>query len=343
MTRDRRQEFHDLAKGEGTTPYLTSAWQHFVGAEYDVELQARAHIDFVRKWDWDYVKINPRSAYYAEAFGAHFDPDDYGTGRSPRLLDYPVSRPEDLAKITPVDPTASKPFADQIASARLIREDLGDRAILETVFSPLTVLLFVAGLPRINGKALYGTAPVLDKDTLLFTDKEATRKALDAITETLIAYVKTVLAPVEQGGAGLDGIFYAETGMASRGYFTHEQFLELARPYDERILAAVGDHVRLLHTCRDHANPGWFADYPIDLLQWDPYVPGNPPISDDFNAVPVGGPDAVLIGEGTDTDELAKQIKETVDSRKGKPFLLAPSCTIPPKPDDEHLRLLREA
>lgn len=167
--------------------------------------------------------------------------------------------------------------------------------------------------------------------------------ALDAITETLVDYVRTALAPVEQGGAGLDGVFYAETGMASRGYFTHEQFLKLARPYDERILEAVGDGVKLLHTCRDHANPDWFADYDIDFLQWDQYVPGNPPISDDFNAVAVGGPDAVLIGEGTDADELRHQVKATIDERQGKPFLLAPSCTIPPRPDDEHLRILREA
>lgn len=343
MSRDRRQEFHDLAAGKGTVPYLTSAWQHFIGNEYDVERQAWAHINFVRKWDWDWVKINPRSAYYTESWGARFDPNDYGTGRSPRLLDVPVHETGDLAKITPLDPTSAKPFADQLASARIIRRELPDRAILETVFSPLTVLLGLAGLPRINGKALYGIAPTLTKDELLFTDERATAKALDAITETLVDYVRTALAPVEQSGAGLDGVFYAETGMASRGYFTHEQFLKLARPYDERILEAVGDGVKLLHTCRDHANPDWFADYDIDFLQWNQYVPGNPPISDDFNAVAVGGPDAVLIGEGTDADELRHQVKATLDERRGRPFLLAPSCTIPPRPDDEHLRILREA
>lgn len=71
MAIDKKQAFHDILKGEGNVPYLTSAWQHLIGHEYGAQKQARAHIDFVSKWDWDWVKINPRSAYHSEIWGAH--------------------------------------------------------------------------------------------------------------------------------------------------------------------------------------------------------------------------------------------------------------------------------
>ncbi len=343
MSLDRKQAFFNILHGEGDVPYLTSAWQHFIGHEYGAEAQAEAHIDFVKKWDWDYVKINPRSAYYSETWGAKFDHDDYGTGRSPRLTVTPITKVEDVQKVVYVDPQQSAALQEELQAAKLIHQSLSDRVVLQTVFSPLTVLLGLAALPRVNHHPIYGNAPVLTRDELLFTDVEATKKALDAIARTLADYATLLVTPVEQGGAGADGIFYAETGTASRFYFSHDEFKELSEPYDRIVLDAVGDHVKLLHTCKEHAHPDWFTDYPIDALQWDVFLEGNPKATDDFDATPVVGPASTLIAEGADLDALRREVHETIAEREYKPFLLAPSCTIPPHPGDGNLRILREA
>lgn len=344
MTLDRKQAFHDILNGEGKTPYLVSAWQHLIGHEYGAEEQADAHIDFVRKWDWDWVKVNPRSAYYSETWGAQFDHDDYGSGRSPRLIKTPITKLDDLEKVTYVDPQSSEPLQEEVKAVARIHQALSDRVVLQTVFSPLTVLLGLAALPRVNHHPIYGNAPVLTRDELLYANPEAAKKALDAIAHTLADYVKLLVTPVEQGGAGADGIFYAVTGTASRGYFDQDKFKEFSEPYDRIVLAAAGGHVKLLHTCKERSNPDWFSDYPIDALQWDPFLEGNPEITDRFGAVPVSGPDSTLIAQGADLDELRRQVRETIaDRENGKPFLLAPSCTIPPRPGDENLRILREA
>ncbi|MEE0905095.1 MAG: uroporphyrinogen decarboxylase family protein [Bifidobacterium adolescentis] len=344
MAIDKKQSFHDILQGEGNVPYLTSAWQHLIGHEYGAQEQAQAHIDFVKKWDWDYVKINPRSAYYSETWGATFDHDDYGAGRSPRLTKTLITKPEQVNDVAYVDPESSPVLQEEVQATALVHQALSDRVVLQTVFSPLTVLLGLAALPRVNHHPLYGNSPVLTPDELLKTDPEATKRALDAIAHTLADYVKLLVAPTEQGGAGVDGIFYAVTGTASRGYFTRDEFLEFADPYDRIVLDAAGGHIKLLHTCKEHSNPDWFADYPIDALQWDTFLEGNPAITDEFGATPVAGPASTLLAEGADLQELKRQIQETINARRdGKPFFLAPSCTVPPKPGEENFRILREA
>lgn len=84
--------------------------------------------------------------------------------------------------------------------------------------------------------------------------------------------------------------------------------------------------------------------YPIDALQWDTFLEGNPAITDEFGATPVNGPASTLLAEGTDLQELRRQTQVTIDARRsGKPFLLASSCTVPPKTGEENFRILREA
>lgn len=100
--------------------------------------------------------------------------------------------------------------------------------------------------------------------------------ALRSISLTLADYARWLVTPIEQGGAGVDGVFYAVTGTAASGYFTRDEYREFAEPYDRIVLERAGDNVKLFHTCQDHANPEWFLDYGIDALQWDHFLAGNP-------------------------------------------------------------------
>jgi uroporphyrinogen decarboxylase len=339
---DRRGEFRALLRGDSSRRFLTAAWQHFVGEEYDPVRFATATVDFTRTWDWDWVKINPRAVYYSEAWGSVYDQDDY-SGVVPRLVSAAITKVEDLAKIVPLDPRTNPALAEHIASARLIREQLPNLALIQTIFSPLSVLLQLAGLPSYPGGEFAGSTATFTRDELLRSDPALTHAALDAITQTFADYLGLLVAPVEEGGAGLDGVFYAVTGTASSGYFDKQTFDEYSRPYDLQVLKAVGDGLVVFHTCRADSHPGWFTDYPIDALQWDQFQNGNPGLDTDFGVRVVGGVFNELFAVGGDRAQVTAQLERTLADAPDRPFLLAPSCTIPTPADPDSLRRLRDA
>lgn len=57
-------------------------WRHFVGREANACDLAAAMVEFQRTYDWDWVKVNPRATYFAEAWGNIYDFD--------AVSDYPV-------------------------------------------------------------------------------------------------------------------------------------------------------------------------------------------------------------------------------------------------------------
>jgi uroporphyrinogen decarboxylase len=339
---DRRAEFAALLRGGSPRRFLTSAWQHFVGEEYDPDRFATATVDFNRTWDWDWVKINPRAVYYSEAWGSLYDPDDYH-GVVPRLVSAAITEVADLAKIGPLDPRTNPALAEHIASARSIRGQLPDLALIQTVFSPLSVLLQLAGLPSYPGGEFAGSTAQFTRHELLRTDPALAHAALAAIAQTFADYVALLVAPVEDGGAGLDGIFYAVTGTASSGYFDKETFDAYSRPFDQVVLDAAGDGLVVLHTCRADSHPEWFSEYTVDALHWDQFQPGNPALDTDFGVTVVGGVNYELLAVGADRSGVAAQLDATLAAPVGRPFLLAPSCTIPTPADPDSLRRLRAA
>lgn len=339
---DRRTEFAALLRGELDKPFLTSAWQHPVGEEYDPERFAAATVGFNRLWDWDWVKINPRAVYYAEAWGSVFDPDDY-YGVVPRLVSPAIGTFADLDTITPLEVATNPVLAEHLASARLIRQEFPDRAVLQTLFSPLSVLLQLAGLPVYRGVPVPGATTPFTADDLLRAKPDGVRVALAAIAQTFADYVRALLAPIEDGGAGLDGIFYAVTGTASAGYFDEATFAEFSRPFDLQVLGAAAGAPVVLHSCGPHANPEWFTSYPISALHWDQFQPGNPALNAELGLTAVGGVNNTLFAEGADHAQVSAQLAATLAAAPQAPFLLAPSCTIPTPADPESLRLLRDA
>lgn len=343
---DRREEFHAIARhGKATVPYLVSAWQHLVGHEYGAADFAAATIGFVKQWDWDWVKINPRAIYYSEAWGSRYDPSEYDGFVIPRKISSAVTSPDDLHAITRLDPHENRQLSEQLEAAAAIRDGLDDRAVLDTVFSPLSVLLQLADLPLYPGDTY--ARPSVTRDDLVFQHPEDAKRALHNIADTLADYAAALVSPRSEGGAGLDGIFYAVTGTASQEYFNASQYAEFGEPYDRVVLDAIAkanpDAEILLHTCRDHSHPEWFVNFGEQILQWDQYQQGNPQIDTDFSTVPVGGPsidDFVVDGSA---EAVSRDIRETVRRHRGSAFLLAPSCTVPTPASEESLTILSQA
>ena len=342
---DYRRIFHEIVRGTSQVPYLVGAWQHQVGHEYGAEEYAHTYIDYVKHWNWEWVKVNPRAVYYAEAWGSRYDHHDYAGFVIPRKIRAAINTPGDVEKITEVEPTANPAFSEELAASKIIRKGLPDRALLQTIFSPLSVLLLLADLPMYPGDT-YASAHDITVRQLIFDQPELAKKALENIAHSLAAYARQLVRPEDRGGAGFDGIFYAVTGTVSEDYFNRKQYREFSEPYDHIVVDGVHDEnpdaVVLLHTCRAASHPDWF-DWPeVDLLQWDQYLPGNPKADADFHAVPVAGANWASFVPGKDYSKIHEELEETVALRKGKPFLLSPSCTVPTPASDAALKILSD-
>ncbi|RSX57764.1 uroporphyrinogen decarboxylase family protein [Bifidobacterium samirii] len=342
---DLRTIFHDILAGDAEKPYLVSAWQHLIGHEYGAEEFAAAYTEFVRRWDWQWVKINPRAVYYSEAWGGVYDRDDYNGFVIPRKVRAAIGRPEDVAGIERLDPAANEFLREAYDAAAIIRRNLPDRAVVQTIFSPLSVLLQLADLPLYPGDD-YAT-PDLTIDDVILSRPDDAKRALANIAETLADYAAALVRPESEGGAGLDGIFYAVTGTVSEGYFDDARYREFSEPYDRIVIDAIRkanpDAAVLLHTCRADSHPEWFDRLGVDLVHWDQYLPGNPKADAALKAVPVAGANYTLFASDGDTARIRGEIDDTIALAAGRPFLLAPSCTVPTPASDEALRLLSEA
>lgn len=343
----QREIFFDIAHGNATdVPYLVSAWEHLVGHEYGAQEFAQAYVDFVRQWDWQWVKINPRAVYYAEAWGNLYDQNDYGDYVIPKKLHSIIHQGDDVRAITKLEITENPQFVEASQAARLIREALPDRAVIQTIFSPLSVLLQIADLPLYPNDE-YAT-PDVTIDDVIYNQPEVAKQALTNIAHTLADYAAQLVTPIEQGGAGLDGIFYAVTGTVSDGYFSLHQYDEFGFSYDRIVFDAIRranpNAIIVLHTCRSNAHPEWFADEDIDIIHWDQYAQGNPQADVDLKAVPVAGANALeFLAEQGSVDQVRQELNATRAIRQGKPFLLAPSCTVITPANDEALQVLSDA
>ncbi|MDD3893414.1 MAG: uroporphyrinogen decarboxylase family protein [Syntrophomonadaceae bacterium] len=319
-----KQRFLATAFGEPADNPPVSAWRHFIESEQTAEGMANAMIKFQKQYNWDFVKINPRATYYAEAWGNCYDFTNY-EGVVPVVTNFAVHNTGDLDAVAELSGKAG-PFGEQLEAIRLIRKELGeDTAILQTVFSPLAVLEYLAG-----HRTLAGSRPVNRMDTplpeLFSASPSGVHQALQNITRTLASYVSEALQ------AGADGFFYAELGLAQDGYLTVDEFEEFCRSYDLMLLEELSKVPTILHTCGPNSHPERFADYPVRVLHWADHAAGNPSLKGSEawagDKTLMGGVDENLFS-GTNQREVLDQAKRAINEMYNRPFLLAPGCGLP--------------
>lgn len=328
----KKDRFNAILSGERADRPIVIGWRHFIEVENQPLLSAKAQVDFTNKFDWDIVKFTPRATYYSEVWGNEYDYNDY-EAIVPRMIKPTIQSIEDLGKIDERNRSAT-PIAEQVDAIRRIKELEPERPIVQTVFSPLSVLFFLAGhLPFANG-SLYGSTNPLPIKELL--NGKGLHHALRAISLTLADYVTAL------GRAGVDGIFYSTMGTAHPAILDDSAFHELSQQYDLIVLEANETKKTILHTCGAHSQPNRFLPYPIQGLSWDTNAQGNPDLSTPFNKVKVCGLNQQLFAENN-VEEIKKQAKSALTLMENTPFILAPNCSIPNNATDEALYAFRNS
>ncbi len=335
----KRERVDAALRGETVDRVPVSAWRHFIPAESQPETLAQATLQHLETFDWDWVKVNPRATYYAEAWGNRYDFDQYDHVL-PKLIDGPITSAADLEKIQPVNPTAGV-FAEQLDLVRRIKAGIGDTHFVLTVFSPLSVLAFLVGHPQTHRADLVSQAQYDGLKKLLAENPQGAHEALKNIATTLSQYASAAV------DAGASGLFFAIVKLARQGVLSQAEFEEFGKPYDLQVLKAVeGAPFNLLHLCGPYAYFDAVADYPVHALNWASVGEHNPTIKEasqrtrlalvggvnEDNTLQTGTPEQVI-------DEATAAIRAT----NGRHLLLTPGCAANPNVPPENLHALRRA
>jgi uroporphyrinogen decarboxylase len=314
-----------------------AAWGHFIPAEQSPAEFAAATVAFTKAYDWDWIKVNPRNTYYAEAWGNTYDYADYH-GAQPRQVYGAINTPADVWSINRWQALTADSFADQVTAAALIRQELPDTPIAQTVFSPLTVLLNLAGQPRHFGANIPGSTSTATLAAIIEATPSGLVHALSEITAVLNSYV------VDLARAGVHTIYYALTSTAHDQLVSARDFASYSTPFDLSIIDTarqLGLGV-VLHTCGPRSHPERFTAYGADAVSWDHFAPLNPSLNPEDPIVPVGGV-AVEAVNSEDVATVAQQARDAVDAFRGRPLLLAPTCGVATNLNSLSLQALRAA
>jgi uroporphyrinogen decarboxylase len=323
-TLTKRERVLAALRGKEVDRVPVSAWGHDYLREWTAEGLAEATLEAYRRYDWDFIKVNPRASYYAEDWGCRYQP----SGRAdapPQTLAVAVKSAADLRRLRPLEPSRGA-YSEQLAALRLIRDGLsGEAPFIQTVFSPLAVASRLAGSHE----------PIRQ---YMEQEPQALEAALGVIGETLAAYARACLE------AGADGIFFASVEWGSRSYASAEQYSRFGRPFDLQVLEAVhGASFNLLHVCRNNNMLTDLLDYPVHAFHWATTGADNPSLAE----ILARTDKAVMGGVSHDStilsnrpEEVAAEARAAIEATGGRRFLLAPGCSIAPTTPEANLRAM---
>ncbi len=303
------------------------AWRHFYHMEYLPELFVSATVGFQRKFNWDFVKINPRASYHVEGWGAQYVPPKNPLDK-PQRLSFPVGLSSDWEKIEEL-PLGAGVLAGELLAISQISKKLGKSVYkFMTIFSPLSIV-----------GDLVGTEAQLVRD--MQESPLLVQEALEEITKTFVRFA------VECLNAGADGIFFATTEWASKNVLTEEEYRKFGRPFDLEVIEAVrgvGGKV-ILHVCEPNNMLPLFTDYPVDMVNWAATERSNPTLLEGynlFNKPVIGGIDhtsSLMLGR---KEALVGSVRPVLALLKSIPAVLGPECALPPAMPEENLMALRQ-
>jgi len=324
---NKRERVTAALAGKPVDRVPASFWGHDFLREWTPQGLADAMLESFRRFDWDYMKVNPRATYYAEAWGCRYRPSGSST-RAPEVVDFVLKSAADLERIKPLD-VSRGPFAEQLEALRLIGRGLaGEAPFIQTVFSPLAVVGRLANGDLEAVRRYMREAP------------QALHGALAAVADTLAAYGRACPE------AGASGIFFATVEWGTYDNATAEQYREFGRPYDLRVLAAVQEaEMNVLHVCRPRNMFDLLADYPVHAINWPAGEPGNPTLKEGLarsERAVMGGVSIATVVQGT-PDGVAAEVSQALSETGGRRFLLAPGCSIPPQTPEANLLAVKGA
>ena len=303
-----------------------SMWRHYFDREGSAEVMAAAMLEHQARYDWDFMKINPRGTYRTEPWGTEAKYDGHN---GYVMTSVPVREPDDWTRIEPVG-LDHPVLAEHLRAIELISDGLEGRVpYLMTVFTPVAVAARL----------------VASSDLLVAHLREHAAKvnpALEAITETYVAFAKAAL------DRGASGLFYATHDTASTDLLTVPEYRRLVRPWDLKLLEALPDtEFTVMHVCGERNMLAAMWDYPVQAFNWDAAGDGNPNL-DEGKGVLGGKPVIGGVPHGTGLvgatpPELEVGVRALRAAMGDTGWMLGPGCTYAPDAPEANVMAVRRA
>jgi uroporphyrinogen decarboxylase len=326
MFMNKKERIDAAVRGDKVDRVPVSVWQHDYAREWDTHLLMQALVENFTEHDWDFMKVNPRETYFAEAWKARYRPSGEKY-KAPIFDGTPIRSSSDWKRIRQLDPDHG-PFVDQLRLMQLLNHQVGyDAYFVQTIFCPLGVARYLVGNnPR----------PVLDS---MREDRSALHAALRVITETLINYA---IACMEEGASG---IFYVTNGWATQDLLTQDQYHEFGEQYDLEFLDAIKSRSKLtiLHNCGERIYFDSLAAYPVQIISWDAFAPGNPNLQEGklrSGKAVMGGLNCETLRNGSPR-QVQEEVAQVLESTGEGSLLLAPGCAVSPDAPLRNLEAVR--
>lgn len=326
---NKKERVDAALRGDQVDRVPASMWGHDFVREWSAQSHAESMVENFTRYDWDYMKVNPRACYHVEDWGVKVRPsgDKY---KPPIFEDTPIKSAADWRRLPILEPDQGA-LGEQLHALQLINHSVGfDAYFVETIFCPLGIAKYLAG----------------NKNELVLQtireDRIAMHAALRVITETFANYA---IACMEQGASG---IFYATNGWASEGMLTLDQYREFGEQYDLEFLDTIKSHSKfnILHNCGSHIYFDLLATYPVEVLSWADNLEGNPDLGEgkrrSGKAVMGGISQKGALQSGSPA-QVREEVARSLELTSGRHFLLAPGCSIPPETPVRNLEAIRSS
>ncbi|MHB1457003.1 MAG: uroporphyrinogen decarboxylase family protein [Armatimonadota bacterium] len=281
-------------------------WYHFALDNPSGKELAQAELDFVEKYDPDFIKV------------MHDLKLDLPEGMTV------IENPEDWYKLTPLDPCEGN-FAQQLKTLRYIRKgQKEDICVIDTVFGPY------ASANKLCGKKLVEH---------MRENPEAVKFGLRTIAVSLTEYARTW---IESGG---DGIFFALDGSQSTN-MSMDEYAKTFIPLDHMVLdtAMKKGKFNVLHVHGTGISLDVPHHLPCHVINWSDRTAGVS-LSDGRKLTKkciAGGINEVNINSKT-PDEVKAEALSAIDEAGELKFILACGCAVPTDIPEANLHAIRQA
>lgn len=301
-----------------------SFYYHFQGIPEKEKDYVKAHLDFYRESNVDFLKIMCDELLYPF----------YET----------IECASDWAKVTPL-PKDDPFFLESIRRCSEITAAVGDECYTYyTFFAPFSLIRNAA---TITEQALAGRT--VDETIMahLKEDEAAVLHALEVIAHDLVYLADKIIHE-----SGCKGIYQSVQG-AEKGRMSAEEYAHWVEPSDRIVIEGINQFssANILHMC------SW-AGYPNHMEYWKNYPAGVKNWGISIEELSLSGgltyfPGCVLMGgfdnrrgktlhSGT-KEEVKQNVRALLNEMGNVPFILGADCTVPSDIDADRFQWVREA
>lgn len=242
----KRDRLARAARSEPVDRPPISFWRHFPEVDQDPVTLAQAMIDFQTRYDLDLVKLMPSGMYSVVDYGVVTGEPNPVIGARARVGG-DIADVHDLLALPAVHPTRGS-LGAELQVIRRVKGALDpDVTVIETIFSPLTMLAKMSPAPL---------SVVFERLGPRVSD------VLKQLADDVIAFAQQCIS------AGADGFFYA-TQWAETELLTDEQHEQFAAHYDMAVLETLREHLVMLHLHGAFTRFELADRYGVDWVNWE--------------------------------------------------------------------------